>query len=136
MAHRTLVAVEIDNGFKSIYVHKGSDLSSLLPTYHSTPELARLLVSYGDAYCIEKNTENNTDYHHGWDECMRQPDISVYYGRDKHEQGTGAMTHNSYVELMNFIYADLDSYDDYYLYCNGVWRILLQNTRKWEWLTA
>lgn len=79
------VAVNTIKGYETIYVHSDGYpdyMWPMLTTYYNSEELAKKLISFGDASFIEEKLEPTSDFHRFG---TPEPKVSMFYHRDRGE---------------------------------------------------
>lgn len=79
------VAIKTEKGYETIYVHSDGYPDYMWPMLtenYNSEELARKLVSFGDASYIDKKLEPTSDFHKF---NTPEPDVSMFYHRDRGE---------------------------------------------------
>lgn len=100
MATRALVGYMSPNGTVDvIYVHHGSlrDCGDILKKYYTNRNKVFDLIMLGDASHIEKNIEPTGE--HSFDN--QEPDVCVFYGRDRGDSGCDFEHWDSVDELLD-----------------------------------
>lgn len=86
MSTHCSIAVKTEKGYEAIYVHHDGYESYMWPMLtknYNTEELARKLVSLGDASYIDKKLEPTSDFHKFG---TPEPDVCMFYHRDRGER--------------------------------------------------
>lgn len=79
------IAIKTEKGYETIYVHNDGYESYMYPMLtqnYNTEELAKKLVSLGDASYIDKLLEPTSDFHKF---NTPEPNVSMFYHRDRGE---------------------------------------------------
>jgi len=122
MSTRSYICIENnDKTYTGIYCHEnGSPINNgiTLALYYKKREKVNELLSLGNLSALLKNIHPDKQYIHGFNFFDRQPDVCVFYGRDRGEQNTEAKIVN--LELMNkeclIDYCYVYGLDDYWYY--------------------
>lgn len=120
MATRSTIAIQHPNGTVSqIYCHWDGYPTwngRLLSVYYSEYLKAKELLSHGDLSTLKSNI-NPTVNNHTFD--TPQPEVCVYYGRDRGEPNTQA---RSFLSLDKYVQES--EFEDYnYVLVDGVWYV-------------
>lgn len=116
MATRSSIAVKLSpTTVKVIYCHWDGYLSnngSILLEHYTTPELVHELISHGSLSSLGDRVNPSADAPHSYEHP--QPDVCVYYGRDRGESDTDPTV------------VSIDEYPDHfqefdYLYIDNRW---------------
>lgn len=79
------IAFKTDKGYETIYCHSDGYTEYMWPMlteHYNSEELARKLVSLGDASYIDEKLEPTSDYHKF---NTPEPKVSMFYHRDRGE---------------------------------------------------
>lgn len=107
MATRALVGYMSPNGSVDvIYVHNGSlrDCGDVLKKYYTNRNKVFDLIMLGDASQINKNIEPTGEHSF----ANKEPDVCVFYGRDRGDSGCDSEHWDSVDELMDVYEERLD----------------------------
>lgn len=80
------IAIKTEKGYETIYVHSDgypAYMWPMLTNHYNSEELAKKLVSFGDASFIDEQLEPVTGILHNFG--CRQKGVSVFYYRDRNE---------------------------------------------------
>jgi hypothetical protein len=127
MATRSTIAVKMaDGSVRQVYAHWDGYLDHngrILQKHYNTQERAEALVALGDISSLRENIEPSEGLH---DFDNPQPDVNVYYGRDRGEE-----------DVHNRKYWNVDMYrlegqqEEYdYLFADGEWTVRYYQTGK------
>lgn len=110
------VAIKTEKGYETIYVHSDGSpdyMWPMLTTYYNSEELAKKLVSFGDASFIEEKLEPTSDFHRFG---TPEPRVSMFYHRDRGEDWQD-------VSPSNYTYKKLifNQFYHSYIWENGSW---------------
>lgn len=87
MSVRSYICIENDNKtYTGIYCHEnGEPINNgvTLALYYKNREKVKELISFGDMSALFKNIHPNKQYPHSFNFFDRQPDVCVFYGRDR-----------------------------------------------------
>ena len=86
MATSSTIAIKVEGGYKSIYVHNDGYFSYMYPMLfenYNTQEKAEALVNLGDASFIAKQLCPSEGSDHHFDHPEK--DVSIFYHRDRGE---------------------------------------------------
>ena len=86
MATNSIIAVKVNDDYKSIYVHNDGYPEYMYPMlrdWYSTKEKAEALVNLGDASFIAKRLEPSKNSNHHFDHP--EDDVCIFYHRDRGE---------------------------------------------------
>jgi len=119
MGTRSTIAVaHADGTVTQVYCHWDGYIENngkLLVENYNSRELAKLLVSFGDMSSLDKYVIPAPESAHSYGN--REPGITVYYGRDRGETGTGPRTFLS----MDDYRSNMQSEEYDYLFTAGAW---------------
>lgn len=119
------IAVKTEKGYNTIYCHHDGYESYMYPMLtqnYNTEELAKKLVSLGDASCIEEKLEPTPGVVHTFD--FPEKNVSVFYHRDRgeHWEDNKPYIYPTKSELLNIQYYT-------YIWEDGQWNAY-KNGRK------
>ena len=118
------IAVKTEKGYETIYVHSDgydSYMWPMLTNNYNSEELAKKLVSFGDASYIDEKLEPTSDFHKF---NTPEPRICMFYHRDRGEpwEDVAPRTYNNIKEISSrFFYV--------YVWKDGEWNAY-QGERK------
>lgn len=94
MSVRSYICIENDNKtYTGIYCHENGEPMNnglTLALYYKNREKVKELISFGDMSALFKNIHPNKQYPHSFNFFDRQPDVCVFYGRDRREKNVAA----------------------------------------------
>lgn len=110
------IAIKTEKGYETIYVHSDGYPEYMWPMLtdnYNSEELAKKLVSLGDASYIDRLIEPTSDFHKFG---TPEPDVSMFYHRDRGEDWND-------VAPTNYFTLDEISNQFYYVYLwkDGHW---------------
>ena len=127
MATRSTIAVKLaDGSVRQVYAHWDGYLDHngrILQKHYNTQERAEALVALGDISSLRENIEP-TDGIHDFDNP--QPDVTVYYGRDRGEKDV----HNRKYWNVDMYRLDGQQEEYDYLFADGEWTVRYYATGK------
>lgn len=96
MSTHAYIAEKIDNNqVRVIYCHTDGYLEwtgDLLSRCYNTPEKVKELIDLGDLSILYERLNPDPSKPHGFEYDLRQPGVTVAYGRDRGETDTQAQT--------------------------------------------
>lgn len=120
MATSSIIAVKIDDDYKSIYCHNDGYPEYMYPMlrdWYGTQERAEALVGFGDASFIAKRLVPSQDSDHHFDHPEK--DVSIFYHRDRGESWyqnmPGIMTREETLSCQYYVY----------LFEDGAWHVYI-----------
>lgn len=108
------ISIKTEKGYETIYVHSDGYpeyMWPMLTEHYNSEELAKKLVSFGDASCIDERLEPTPGSGHCFDH--RENGVCVFYNRDRGEQNTGPNCYDRKLVLNMYYYA--------YIWKDGCW---------------
>ena len=94
MSTRSYICMEVgDNRYKTIYCHFDGYLDyngKMLTEYYNDRARVEKLLELGDLSILREKIDPAPDRHHGFDFNEQQKDVSVFYGRDRGDEGAAA----------------------------------------------
>lgn len=94
MSIKSYICIENnDKTYTGIYCHDSGEPKNngvTLALYYKKREKVNELISLGDMSVLFKNIHPNPQYPHGFNFFNRQPNVCVFYGRDKGETNVEA----------------------------------------------
>lgn len=127
MATRSRIAVKVGDIYRSIYCHWDgypSNQFPILTKHYATQEAAELLVSFGDASSLGERCVPLGVHSYG----AKEEGCTVYYGRDRGEEGT------EYRETVSLKQISPEEY--IYVFEGGVWRWSHGRGDSGRWFTT
>lgn len=136
MSTRSTIAIlKKDNSVDAIYCHSDGYLShngELLFAEYSEVEKVKALISLGDMSFLDREVSPPSSQHHNFDN--RYPGVSVFYGRDRGEEGVGTSRFNSLEEYLKSDF--FQEYDYIFNEKKNSWYLINQNNLKLEKLST
>ena len=109
------IAIKTEKGYETIYCHWNGYPEYMLPMLNNnykSEELAKKLISFGDASSISERLEPIPGSIHSFDHP--ELGVCVFYGRDRGEELTMAQVYPTKEDL-------LDTYYFAYIFEDGSW---------------
>ncbi len=128
MSTNSHIAVKQQDGsVLRVYCHWDGYLEwngKILALYYNSPELAQLLVTFGDISSLDKHISPSGNTHTF---NNREPGVTVFYGRDRGEQVRHAVKFNTFEEFKRSINGEPYTY-----YFDGSWKHINDNGKVQE----
>jgi hypothetical protein len=130
MATRSTISIKTKTGFKTIYCHWDgypSNNGRLLLDYYNSPEKANELILLGDLSSLREKIHPDPNQRHDFEHP--QPDVCIYYGRDRGEKDTEPQQVSRAEKFP-------DRWQDYdYMYDGEQWKYREAGKTRWSKLT-
>jgi hypothetical protein len=121
MGTRSNIAIlEVDGSVEMIYVHWDGYIKNngvILHTYYNCELAARDLVAKGNISSLNKHIAPPHYGQHSYDDP--EPDVTVFYGRDRKETGSEAVKHDTLDEATK----DMEEYFYLFNVAQQVWMV-------------
>lgn len=124
MSTHAYIAEKVDEiNARVIYCHADGYpkwTGDLLLRCYNTPDKVTELIDLGDISVLKEKLNPDPSKPHGFDYDMRQPDVTVAYGRDRGETG---------IQAKNCKMFELEELENPYLFDGNKWLYYIDN--KW-----
>lgn len=121
MSTHSTISVVTPEFIYQIYCHFDGYIShngEMLVKHYNTPEKALEMVLLGDMSCLKERTNPSSGVKHTFENP--EPNVSVYYGRDRGEKDTET---KKFKNIKNFV-SEVNMEDFNYIFNNDKWYLI------------